>query len=147
MDAPAAELDAPWEELSRLEAGAAAVARLADRPAALSETLELALRLPGVAAGAVPVLAHAGGGIVRVLAGEELVTEPMSSGWASALRSTAVVLSARRGTLLVSGAPGAVPAPWLEAATAVPLGSRRLQRAIRERFDPARILLSEGEVA
>lgn len=154
-----------WEELSRLEAGAALAVRLADRPSALAATLELAQGLPGVAAGEAPVVAHAGAGIVRVLVGAQGAGQPTrhpglvsDEGWELALRAARATLSARRGTLRLAGAHGEhsvhvghgahrVPAAWLDIVSTSSPTVARLQREIRARFDPAGILVPPGEAS
>src|SRR5690606_822387 len=90
---------AVWAALGRSEAEAALVARLADRPSALAETLAAALELPGAAA-AWPVLAHAGCGIVRAVVGAAAYGGRDAGEWAAALGRTRSRLAAGGGTVL-----------------------------------------------
>lgn len=99
--------DNVWAALDRVEGSAGEVLRLAGRSSSLTTTLDTAMELarraaPGLRSSELPIMAHAGDGIVRVLlpAGPE---QP----------------------------PVAQPSPSVV----------RLMRGIRERFDPAGILV------
>lgn len=148
---------AVWTALSRLEGNAEVVIRLADRPSALTETLASARSLPGAAD--LPVIAHLGAGIVRVLAP---LAEPDEE-WLGALEWIGARLAARRGSLIVRGRGGesvdtrphgrdsrgtpvavpkrsGTPAGWPRPVADIDPAVSRLERAIRERFDPAGLL-------
>jgi hypothetical protein len=132
--------------VDQLEAAAGLAVRLADRPAALEETLQLALRLPGGEAG-LPIVAHAGAGIVRVLVESGLerpVGAPVDE-WVHALTAARAEITGRRGTLIVARAPREVAARF-DFEGALEPGVLRLLRGIRERFDPAGTLASRRSV-
>jgi glycolate oxidase FAD binding subunit len=127
---------AVWAALDQLEAAAGLSVRLADRPAALKDTLRLALRLPGGEAG-LPIVAHAGAGIVRVLAESEPerpVGTPVDE-WVPALGAARAEITGRRGTLIVAKAPREITALF-EPEGELDRGVLRLMHGIRERFDP-----------
>jgi FAD/FMN-containing dehydrogenase len=139
---------APWLGLERLESEAAFTVRLADRPAELARTLELALRLPAPS-GTLPLVAHAGCGIVRVLAS---LPEDRSA-WSAALAAARNELASRRGTLRVipsssvsrtpfgtvpTGQTPAGPSHTNQSFAADPNSTlNRLMEGIRQSFDPA----------
>jgi len=124
----------PWTALSRLEGGAEVVIRLADRPSALAETLKTARSLPGPES-ELAIMAHVGAGIVRVVAPTSVPDEV----WRGALERIGARLVARGGSLLVRGRNGSA-AGWPGQVVARDPGVLRLERAIRERFDPAGVL-------
>jgi hypothetical protein len=145
-----------WRALDRFEAGATLVVRLADRPSLLAGTLETALALPGGAGGVLPIVAHAGAGIVRVLAPAPAPAELTE--WQRALAGAGTALASRRGTLLVRRGAGALSSSLASGATGTGggmdarvgmlgagggtgAGVLRLQRGLRERFDPAGTLV------
>jgi hypothetical protein len=104
-----------WRALDRFEAGATLVVRLADRPSLLAGTLETALALPGGAGGVLPIVAHAGAGIVRVLAPAPAPAELTE--WQRALAGAGTALASRRGTLLVRRGAGALSSSLASGAT------------------------------
>lgn len=122
--------DAPaiWPALSRDEAEAPAVLRLADAPTRLDRTIELASGFDG----ATRILAHAGQGIVRVLG------EPEAERWAERAETTRAELATRRGTLVVAKAPPTLAERLDPFGDAGP--TSRLMRELKRQFDPAGIL-------
>lgn len=134
----AARAQALWAALGEREARAALVARLADRPSELAETLATALRLPG-AAGTWPLLAHAGSGIVRAAVPADACSGEAAGRWAAALMEARSRLGERGGTVLCVRAPRDVIDAGLD-----PFGdpgpALRLMRALKDRFDPAGVL-------
>lgn len=127
----AGEADAAWAALRRIEAGAALEARLADLPTRLGETLE---RARGLADGGCAVVAHAGDGIVRVLA--PAVEDPER--WARALSGVRAETAARGGTLVVARATPELARrvePWGEVGPAA-----AIMRRLWKLFDPAGVL-------
>jgi len=134
----AAGAQALWAALGEPEARAALVARLADRPSELADTLATALELPG-AARAWPLLAHAGSGIVRAAVPADALSSEPAGTWAEALGRARARLGERRGTVLCVRAPRDVIAAGLD-----PFGdpgpALRLMRALKKEFDPAGVL-------
>ncbi|HEX7088952.1 MAG TPA: FAD-binding oxidoreductase [Longimicrobiales bacterium] len=127
-----------WAALGEREAGAALVARLADWPSALADTVAAVLELPGAAV-AWPLLAHAGSGIVRAAVSADAYSDAAAETWAAALSRARTRLEARGGTLLGARLPAAVVAAGLD-----PFGdpgpALRLMQGLRKQFDPAGIL-------
>lgn len=117
-----------WRELSREETHAPTVIRLADAPARLAETLELATRFEG----ATRIAAHAGQGIVRLLGG------PDADRWTELAEAARAELAARRGTLTIARAStGLIERvdPFGDAGPTL-----RLMQELKKQFDPAGIL-------
>lgn len=133
-----AQPPAVWAALGEPESRAALVARLADRPSELAETLAAALALPG-AATAWPVLAHAGTGIVRAAVPASACGEPDAGAWAAALGRARSRLADSGGTVLCVRAPRAVMEAGLD-----PFGdpgpALRLMQGLKKTFDPAGVL-------
>jgi len=128
-----------WRTLSALEAEAAVVVRLAGWPSELLRTLGLAAELADAGGESWARVAHAGDGIVRLLA-------PAASGnggapaWgdvAAALEAARLTLSATGGTVLLARAPAALAAR-LDPFGPVPAAA--LMRGLRRSFDPAGVL-------
>lgn len=129
-----------WRTLSDLEAASPLCVRLASRPMELERTLALASALADVGAGW-HVVAHAGDGIVRVLAPpRSLVAGDAVPPWdavAAAIGRARLTLSASGGTAIVARAPEEL------LARVDPYGGihgLELMRAIRKTFDPAGVL-------
>jgi len=133
-----ARAQALWAALGEPEACAALVARLADRPSVLAETLAAARELPGAAA-AWPLLAHAGSGIVRAAVPADAYGRWPGAEWAAALAGARSRLAERGGTVLCVRAPRDVVGTGLD-----PFGdpgpALRLMRALKKAFDPAGVL-------
>jgi glycolate oxidase subunit GlcD len=133
---PAAEL---WARLGQLEGDAAFTARLADRPDALARTIQEALRLSG-AGEDLPLVAHAGCGIVRVLA----LKPELAASWDTSLSEARMALEGRRGTLIVERSTqlSTLSSETVPSGPAHDEGPRdpmvsRLMEGIRRCFDPA----------
>lgn len=132
-----AEAESAWSALNEREAAAALAPRLADRPANLRDTLELARTLPG-AVTRWPLAAHAGDGIVRGLVPSDACGDAMRPDWARALSEARAALAERRGTLILACGPARL------LGDVDPIGaegiSLELMRGLRETFDPAGVL-------
>lgn len=131
-----AERHAVWDRLLDMEARAEMSVRIAQRPADLRATLDLAASLP--AAGGEPLwAAHAGEGILRVLVPSAAAVAP--DHWSQEVARLRQRLAAGRGTA-VAWARGRGPPLPLGLDRAKPTRVARLCVDIKRAFDPAGIL-------
>ncbi len=139
LESAAGEL--AWRTLSALEGDAPVVVRLAGWPAELERTLALATEVAAASGAGWQRVAHAGDGIVRVLApagdGRGDGGAPAWGHVAAAIEAARLTLSGTGGTVLLARAPAQL-AGRLDPYGAVPAAA--LMRGIRKSFDPAGVL-------